>query len=139
MMDKREEVEQFRRDIKSVRFWSKKIREINLDIEAIDVQKTGVSSMNYEALRLENSSDPYHPYNYQLDEAKRQLINVRKKFEQRIYDVEECFEKIEDPIDKRIIFDLYVLNEKYAQVAIKYSYAESTMFDRVNRVIKKIA
>lgn len=137
-MDKREEVEQFRRDIKSVRFWSKKIREINLDIEAIDVQKTGVSSMNYEAIRLENVSDPYHPYNYQLDEVKRQLINVRSKFENKVVEVEEMFEKIKNSTDKEIIFDLYVLNEKYSQVAIKYSYAESTMFDRVNRAIKKI-
>lgn len=133
-MSDKEEIEQFKREIKSVRYWSKKIMELTMDIEQVDLQVENLKQQKNKCLWGHNLNTPYIN---QLLELKSQLEKIRSWFIDQILYVEKIFDDIENKADKQMIMELYLLNQKYANVAIKYNYAESTMFDRVNRAILK--
>ena len=138
MMDTSEKVNQFIRDLRSCDYHCRVIIDCNLKLEAVAYRLQGVSSPHAKDVIYENTADPYSNANkWELMEEEEILIRMKQRSYDRIMECEKI-ETIGDEKMKNLIIDLYVAKMKYDQVAKKYNYSRSTMFDNAKKEISKI-
>ena len=133
------DVEQFIRDMKSVSHWSKQIRGLNLDLEAVNVKLQGVASQAMKEVIYENAGDPYSNNKIELLYIEEGIQNDIQKLVDRIEEVEQVFINIENEEDfdvKQCMLDLYMCGFKYDDAIIKYNMHKSTIHRRINKSIK---
>lgn len=131
-------VNQFIRDLRSVKYHNAMIRNYNLQLEDIENQLQGIQSPTMKKVMYENAKDPYSSdRKHELMCEEELLLCKRQKHIDRIKECERI-ELIKDSDDKQMVIDLYVLGMKYDDLTKTYKISRSTLFDNVKKTIYKI-
>lgn len=136
----KEDVEQFIREMKSVAYYSSKIRDINLSLEEVSVKLQGVSSPAMKEVIYENAGNPYSNNKLSMMQVEEELIHKRDYWIKEIERIDEVFSLIENQEDfdvKQCMIDIYVCKIKYDDAIIKYSLVKSTIHRNINKSVRK--
>ncbi|MDF9824685.1 hypothetical protein M2475_000913 [Breznakia sp. PF5-3] len=137
-MKQQEKIDQFIRDLKSVNFYTKSIIEMNLELEDIANQLQGVSSIQFNQVYTSKQKGPYKSKVVSLMMLEEQMIKIKEKYEDRLVEIENKFEMIEDLIVKDMLVDIHILGIRHEAVAIKYNYNRQHIYRKINSELKKI-
>lgn len=139
MLTEKDKIEQFKRECKSIDYYTKKILECNEKLEELDVMLNGVSSPNgKDEPKCENAVDPYKSNKLALIMQQDQIINERNECIRKINSVNAKMMKVLDPIDRQMIVELYIEKRNHQHVAENYHMNRQNMYKRINKVIEKI-
>ena len=68
-----------------------------------------------------------------------EVIRERNDYIRRINDVNHKLNKIENPVDRKMIMDLFIEKKYYKRMVEEYHYSDqSAMYRNANRIIAKI-
>ena len=140
MLTVKDKIEQFKRECKSVEYYTKAILVCNERIEEYDVILTGLVCPNgNEEPKCENARDPYASDKLEPLMKQDEVIRERNDYIRRINDVNRKISMIENPVERQLIVDLFVEKKYYKRVMEDYHYNDpSAMLKFANRVIAKI-
>lgn len=138
MVTVKDEIEQFKRDCRSMEYWTKKYIECNERLEEIAIHLKGVSSPRTDGIKIENAGDPYKNGKIYWFYEEEQVIKERNEYLRNMTRVNSTLMKITNHIDQQIVRDLYIEKKNHELVAEKYHYASRmALYKRVNNVLKK--
>lgn len=139
MVTVKDEIEQFKRDCRSMEYWTKKYIECNERLEEIAIHLKGVSSPRTDGIKIENAGDPYKNGKIYWFYEEEQVIKERNEYLRNMTRVNSTLMKITNHIDQQIVRDLYIKKKNHELVAEKYHYASRmALYKHVNNVLKKI-
>ncbi len=140
MITKKDKIEQFKRDCKSVSFYQKKINWCNEKIEELDHMIEGVSCPNgNDQPKCENARNPYKDRRIELILEQDKYIDEREKYIDYILAVRVNLMKITDEKDRELIEGVFFENTHYSHYLKKYSYNDrSALRKHINSIIGKI-
>ena len=140
MLTVKDKIEQFKRECKSVEYYTKAILVWNEKIEEYDVILTGLSCPNgNDEPKRENARNPYASDKLEPLMKQGEAIRERNDYIRRINDVNRKISMIENPVDRQLIVDLFIEKKYYKRVMDDYHYNDhSAMLKFANRVIAKI-
>ncbi len=140
MLTTKDKVEQFKRDCKSVRYYTEMIIECNERIEEYDVILNGLGSPNGNTEpKCENARNPYASNKLEPLMKQDEIIRERNDYIRRINDVNRKLNMIQNPVDRQMIVDLYMEKKNHEYTADKYHYASRmAMYKHINKVIEEI-
>lgn len=135
-MDLKDEVEQFKRECKSIKYLRRKQKELEEEIQELDHALAGVKSPSLDT----PPSTGYASNDYKLCiiEKQKELNRELSLILERIGNVYNTLEQIEDESEKALIIDLWVEKRDYRKVARKYGYGVPYVFEKAERILKKI-
>ncbi len=140
MITKKDKIEQFKRDCKSVSFYQKKINWCNEKIEELDHMIEGVSCPNgNDQPKCENARNPYKDRRIELFVEQDKYIKEREEYISFINDINAKLMKITDEKDKELIEGVFIKNIHYSHYLKEYSYNDrSALRKHINSIIGKI-
>lgn len=139
MVTKKDEIEQFKRDCRSMEYWTKKYIECNERLEEITVKLRGVSSPRTDGIIVENAGDPYKNGKLYWFHEEEKVIEERTNYANLMAKVNCTIAKIPNYIDQQMIRDLYIDKKNHDSVVERYHYANRmSVYKHVNRVLSKI-
>lgn len=139
MVTIKDEIEQFKRDCRSMEYWTKKYIECNEKLEEIAVHLRGVSSPRTDDVKVENAGDPYKNGKIYWFHEEDQVMKERDEYIRNMAKVNSTLMKITNHVDQQMIRDLYVEKKNHESVAERYHYANRrAMYYHVNSVLSKI-
>ena len=140
MLTTKDKVEQFKRDCKSVKYYTEMIIECNERIEEYDVILNGLGSPNgYTEPKCENARNPYASNKLEPLMKQDEVIRERNDYIRRINDVNRKLNMIKNPVDRQMIVDLFMEKKNHEYTADKYHYASRmAMYKHINKVIEEI-
>lgn len=133
MIGKKEKIEQFKRDCRSMKFLTKKLIETNNELEALAYKMQGVSGISTEKARCENAG--YNDNRLALMEQEQELIDKRNEYSGRINRVNRILAKI-NPAITMIITDLYINGKGSDEVAAQYSMSKPKMYRDMEKALE---
>lgn len=134
----KDRIEQFKRELRSYRYYEKSIEEIDASLEELNVKMVGVSSTPpKDVIAGSMSAKVYHSNILELIESKTHLEEEKKYYTSRIAQIDSKLEKI-DQHDAAILKDLYVKRVPYDVIADENHYSLRQMKYYVNNVIKSL-
>lgn len=134
-MNIEDEVNQFRRDLKSYNYHKAKIKEINEELLELAHKMKGVSSIRYDKLHS-NNTRVYHDRKVEYIVLEEQLIQERKIHEILIKKVDDCLEQLPDD-EKELLIDIYIKGTSYDQTALKRHVSKDKVKLDLKKSIKK--
>lgn len=137
MVSKKEHVEQFIRDLRSADYYCRRIMELNLTLEMLECLLQGVKSPSIHEVFIKNAGLPYQNNKLALIEKETYITDQRQKYVERIIECERI-ERINDPIDKCLVIDLFVLKHKYTALEKKYTYTRSAIHKKAMKILNEI-
>lgn len=140
MITKKDKIEQFKRDCKSVSFYQKKINWCNEKIEELDHMIEGVSCPNgNDQPKCENARNPYKDRRIELFVEQDKYIKERLEYIDFINDVNSKLMKITDEKDRFSIEQIYIKKHTLRSCLRIYNYTEcSSLRKHLDVVIGKI-
>lgn len=140
MLTTKDKVEQFKRDCKSVKYYTEMIIVCNERIEEYDVILNGLGCPNGNTdPKCENARNPYASNKLEPLMKQDEVIRERNDYIRRINEVNCKLNKIKNPVDRQMIMDLFIEKKYYKNMVDKYHYNDhSAMLKYANRVISKI-
>lgn len=133
-----DEVHHFKRSLKDVKYYSSKIRDVNLKLEECAVRLLGVKSVRCKDVVFENSGNPYSMQDkLEQMEIESRLIKERQIYIDRILEC-QIIETIEDKEIIEMIIEIYVFGKRFEDVAKKHHISKSSMQDKINGAITEI-
>lgn len=140
MLTTKDKVEQFKRDCKSVKYYTEMIIVCNERIEEYDVILNGLGCPNGNTdPKCENARNPYASNKLEPLMKQDEVIRERNDYIRRINDVNRKLNMIVNPVERQMIVDLYMERKSYSSMADKYHFGDkSALFKHVNRVIENI-
>lgn len=134
-MDLKDEVEQFKRECKSIKYLRRKQKELELELQELDHALCGVKSPSLDT----PPSTGYASNDYKLCiiEKQKELNHELSLILERIGNVYNTLDQIEDESEKSLIIDLWVEKRDYRKVARKYGYEDTAIYKKAKSIIKK--
>ena len=134
-MDLKDEVEQFKRECKSIKYLRRKQKELEEEIQELDHALAGVKSPSLDT----PPSTGYASNDYKLCiiEKQKELNRELSLILERIGNVYNTLEQIEDESEKALIIDLWVEKRDYRKVARKYGYEDKSVFKKAKMIVKR--
>ena len=132
-MDLKDEVEQFKRECRSIKYLKRKQRELEEKIEELDHALNGVKRPSVSEPRGTSSNSSKLILLAKKDELNHELSLILE----RINNVFNVLEQIEDESEKVLIIDLWVEKIDYRKVARKYGYEDTAVYKKAKSIIKK--
>lgn len=132
-----DEVEQFKRDLRSYEYRKKKIEQVETELRYVAVKMTGISSPAPDRIpgtpqTMGGKTDGW----YALMDKEEQLIRKRDSLYRDIKHVEEVLDHMQ-PLDAEIIRRIYIEREGIENVAHDVAYHSRTLYKRMHSAIKK--
>lgn len=137
MITLKDEIEQFKRDLKSYSYHQKKVREIEQELEVLTVKMQGVSSPAPKDVVLENAGNPYSSKKNKLLTKKGHLIKERNKHLSEIKRLDNLLQKCEQE-DRDILVERFVRRFPLKKVAADHHLSKSSLLRHIDSVIKDI-
>ena len=139
MITSKDKIEQFKRDCRSMEYWTKMYLSCNEKLEEIAVHLRGVSSPHTDDVRIENAGDPYKNGKIYWFHEEDKVMQERDEYIKNMERVNSKLMMITNPADQQMIRELYVEKRNHEQVASRFHYANRmTMYKHVNNVLRKI-
>lgn len=133
MIGKKEKIEQFKRDCRSMKFLTKKLIETNDELEALAYKMQGVSGISTDSIRCENAG--YTDNRLLLMEQEKELIDKRNEYSGRINRVNKILAII-NPAITMIVTDLYINGKGADEVAAQYSMSKPKMYRDMEKALE---
>lgn len=135
-MNKEKRIEQFKRELRSLAYYKEAHRECNDKLESINNALVGVSSPTMSEAPIENKS--YKNYRiYDLMEEEEKIVQERNFYRYSIKNIEIKLAKLNEQ-ERELLFELFVKNNNYDEVANKMHCSRSKLFYDVNNIISRI-
>lgn len=139
MLTTKDKIEQFKRDCKSNDYCTKKIIEIQEDLEELAHKLQGVKSTTTNGVVYENCGDPYKEKKNEYLYLEQQLIAERDSLVLRINNVNRVMSAVANPVDREMIRERLIENRYYKYVVDKYHFNDCSSLDKhINSVLKKL-
>lgn len=138
MITLKDEVEQFKRDLKSYSYHQKKIKEIDDELLELRTRLEGVSSPAPKDVVLENARNPYASNKLDLIMQEEILLKERSKHQDEVMRVDALMKRIIFQEDTDILIELYVRRFSLDVVARNHYTSRSSLNRRANRIIRKM-
>lgn len=139
MITVKDKIEQFKRDCRSMEYWTKMYIDCNERLEDIAVKLMGISAVRTDGVILENAGDPYKNGKIYWFYEEEKVVEERNQYANNMARVNSMISKIPNPNDQQMIRDLYIEKKNHEVVAEKYHYNDrSAMHKHVNKVLSKI-
>ena len=139
MVTIKDEIEQFKRDCRSMEYWTKKYIECNEKLEEIAVRLRGISSPRFEDVKVENAGDPYKNGKLYWFYEEEKVMKERDEYIRNMAKVNSTLMKITNHVEQQMIRDLYVERKNHEAVAEKYHYSNrKAMYRHVDNVLSKV-
>lgn len=135
MIGKKEKIAQFRRDCRSMEFTTKKLIEINAELEDIAYRMQGVSGVSTTDIRCENAA--FHDNRIELMEKEKELMILKTEYSSRINGVNRVLLKV-SPIMSTIIREVYLQGKRAGDVAYRYGMDKTTMYREMDKELEKL-
>lgn len=135
MITQKDKAEQFKRDLRSWRFYEGMIREYDLKLEEIGVHLQGVGSLRTDVIRSTNGRQQSNFIFWLMEEET--CIKERKEYCDRIARMDEVLAKLEEE-EQNLIMDLYVKNKRHENVADSYHMNRQNMYKKVDKMLFRI-
>lgn len=137
MVDIKDEINQFKRDLRSYTYRKKKVAEIDEKLLELSVQQLGVSSPAPKKVIYENAGDPYHNNKLSLMMREEELINERMKHQNELDHIDKALNSL-PPAQKQVLIDVYITRERIDTVADRNHCSIRKMKYDIDEMIKKI-
>lgn len=135
MITQKDKAEQFKRDLRSRRFYEGMIHEYDLKLEEIAAHLQGVSSIRTDVVRSTGGSRQSNIVFWIMEEET--CIRERKAYCDQIARMDGLLDKLEDT-DRKLIIDLYVKNKRHETVADQYHMNRQNMYKKVDKMLSRI-
>ena len=132
-MDLKDEVEQFKRECRSIKYLKRKQRELEEKIEELDHALNGVKSPSLSEPRGTSSNSSKLILLAKKDELNHELSLILE----RLNNVYYVLEHIEDELEKQLVIDLWIEKQDYRKVARRYGYEDTAVYKKAKSIIKK--
>lgn len=133
----KDEVEQFKRDLRSYTYHQKKAVELEEKLEELATRMQGLSSPAIKEIIYENSSDPYKDRKLEFMCEEEELVKERNDHLLEMKRLDDALGLIEE--DKRkILTDIYIKRKNIDYVAAKHFCSVRKVKYDVNAIIKWI-
>ena len=131
-----DEVEQFKRDLRSYDYRRKKIEQIEAELRYIAIKMQGVSSPNFSRIPgTPKVSQAKSESWYSLMDKEDKLVKRKADLEREIRFVDEVLDRMDEG-DADIIRRLYIERETAEEIADTVYYSKRTIYNRVRSAIK---
>lgn len=130
------DVKQYIKDVCSVGYFNRKIIYINNLLEDISTQLIGVSSASPRDFYIENKKPYSHSRIIELMTKEENLIIERDRYVNRILELENIFNSLDEQIQKCMI-SFYILKENHDLAARQFNFSRQAMYKKINNAIKK--
>lgn len=132
----KDRVEQFKRELRSYRYYKMRIEELELKLEELNNKMVGVSSTPpKEVIAGSMSAKVYHNNMLELIERKELIENEINFCKDRIKKMDKSLSAMSNN-DAEVLKELYVKRVPYDIVADEQGYSVDHMKRRVNTIIK---
>ena len=132
----KDEIEQFKRDLRSYTYHQKKVLEIEDKLEDLAVKMQGISSPAFKEVLCENS-DPYKDRRVELMCEEGELVKERNFHLLEIKRLDDTLRLIDEE-KRKILIDIYIKRKKIDYVAAKRFCSSRKVKYDVNAMIKWI-
>lgn len=131
-----DEVEQFKRELRSYAYWKKKVAQIEEDLEAVAVRMRGLSSPQFDRIPGEPKvSGAKSDHWYALMEKEEDLQRRKDDLLREIRFVDKVLNSL-DEHDAAILRKVYIERQSYQQVAEETGYSEDGIYYRIKKALK---
>lgn len=131
----REQINHFKRELKSVKYLMNQADEYLKIFEEAEHKLLNVkSAFKSENEKSTSSSTFDQRFSYWLNKKQKALFDYRK-FQSRVDDVIETLEKM-DPIERKIITDIYMKGRSFDYISLKYELTRRELQNLVDQTIK---
>ena len=138
MITIKEQVEQFKRECKSYKFYCNRLEDVKLALEDNRVKLEGVSSPHFKEVIIENG-----PTNSDREQRKLELLERKDKLDkgynrwsERISHIHEVFSWMSER-DGCMAEDLLLNNFSKYKMSKKYNYKENYIYQKVETIIAR--
>ena len=138
MITIKEQVEQFKRECKSYKFYCNRLEDVKLALEDNRVKLEGVSSPHFKEVIIENG-----PTNSDREQRKLELLERKDKLDkeysrwlERIAYINGVFNNMSEK-DRSIAEDLLLKQLHISKVAVKHDYACYYVYQKVDTIIAR--
>lgn len=133
----KDEMEQFKRDLRSYTYHQKKALEIEEKLEDLAVKMQGLSSPAFKEVIYENTSNPYKDRKLELMCEEGELVKERNFHLLEIKRLDDALRLIDEE-KRKILVDIYIKRKKIDYVAAKRFCSSRKVKYDVNAMIKWI-
>lgn len=132
----RNEVEQFKRELRSYKYYENCIKELDLSLEEVATKLKGVMSPQFGKIIYENTHNPYKENKIQYLYQEEELVKKRDKYYNLINTIDNKLDFILEEREKNMIRDIYINNINQDVVARNNCYAyRQGMMKRVDKIL----
>lgn len=129
------ELDQFKRELSSCNWYNMKLREVNLELEAIAVRLYEVPGQTYE--ERNGGTSGYHTPKLALMLEEEELVKLRDNWESKINYCRKvlsfCTEDTKDAL-----ICIYILEETQSKVSDRYNYSRNGLMHNIDKELKSI-
>ena len=135
MITIKDEIDQFKRDLRSYTYHQKKVVELEEKLEELATRMQGLSSPAFKEVVYENTSNPYSDNRLQLMDEEEILIKERNVHFREMKRLDDALALLDED-KQQILRDIYVKRKNIDYVASKnYCSIRKVKYD-VNAMIK---
>ena len=135
MITIKDEIDQFKRDLRSYTYHQKKVVELEEKLEELATRMQGLSSPAFKEIVYENTSNPYSDNRLQLMDEEEILIKERNVHFREMKRLDDALALLDED-KQQILRDIYVKRKNIDYVASKnYCSTRKVKYD-VNAMIK---
>lgn len=125
------EVEQFIRNLESVRYYNFKLQDVNLRIEEVEVKLYEVGAINYEK-DFSATGDPYANQKLGLMMVEEKLLKDKNYYTDKINTLRPILNSCSPEVKKGLI-NKYVLKKTWEDSAEEAGYSRRALEKKINK------
>lgn len=137
MLNKKDKIEQFKRDLRSRTFYTKMVVDCFERLEEISVHIGEVGAIRNDVVRLENNHSPQNHLLYWMMEEEK-IIKEKDHYELLIQEIDDKLNCLEDQSEKIMLIDLYVKNKNHEKVADANHINRQNMYKKIDKILSTI-
>ena len=134
--EKEEDIKHVIRKFCDCSYYNKKIIHINNELEEIENELIGVSSLNNKEYYIENKKPFTHQRNIELIYKEQELIEKRDRYSNKILKLENLIESLSNEVKEYVIL-LYILPNRHSDVAKEKNFSRQALYKKINKEISK--
>lgn len=135
-MNIEQEINQFRRDLKSYNYHKHKIDEIDLKLQELAYKMQGVSAIRYDK-GCKNNSGIYSERKLEFIIREEKLIKERNRHLSEIERIDCLLERLEKD-EQELLRDIYFNNYTYVSAARKWNASREKIARDISKIAKKV-
>lgn len=134
MIERKEEINQFKRDLRSLKYYEKKIEFLYDELTVIGNELQGVKGIKYDVLR---NNGNYNDNKIELLMREEEILKEMNLYREMIGRINSCLAKLSED-EQELLKMIYIDKVKYAEIAHKLCKSVRKMKLDVDGIIEKI-